>query len=315
MHGYSVCIVELCSMNVLNEVIARSLPLVPKPIVGYFSARYISGDRLEDALRVTRNLNSHGACATIDVLGESVTRREESTAFANQYLQVLDAIVREKLEANISLKPTQMGLKLDRTFCLDTIRNIATAARERGLFVRIDMEDHPYTDDTFWIYRKLKEEGLPVGTVIQARLRRTDSDLDFLIPMQANLRLCKGIYNEPRDIAYTDREIIRKNYLHLLERLLSGGCYIGIATHDELMVWGAMRIIRNLGLARDRYEFQMLLGVDEELRRIIIAAGHKLRVYVPFGPQWYAYSTRRLKENPQIAGYVLQNIFKRQTRT
>jgi proline dehydrogenase len=301
-------------MNVLNEVIARSLPLVPKLIVGYFSARYISGDKLEDALRVTRQLNSQGACTTIDVLGESVTRREESTAFADQYAQVLDAIVREKLDANISLKPTQMGLKLDRNFCLETIRGIAIHAQERGNFVRIDIEDHPYTDDTFWIYRKLKEEGLPVGTVIQARLRRTDSDLDFLIPMQANLRLCKGIYNEPRRIAYVDRDIIRKNFLHLLDRLLSGGCYVGIATHDEMMVWGALRLIRNLGLARDRYEFQMLLGVDEELRRIIIKGGHKLRVYVPFGPQWYAYSTRRLRENPQIAGYVLQNLFKRQAK-
>jgi proline dehydrogenase len=301
-------------MNLLNEFIARTIPIVPKPIVGYFSARYISGDKLEDALRVTRKLNTLGACATIDVLGESVTRREESTAFADQYRQALDAIVRDKLDANISLKPTQMGLKLDREFCLDTIRSIASHAQERGIFVRIDMEDHPFTDDTFWIYRKLKEEGLAVGTVIQARLRRTDGDLDFLIPMQANLRLCKGIYNEPRSIAYTDREIIRENFLHLLDRLLSGGCYIGIATHDEMMVWGALRILRNLGLPRDRYEFQMLLGVDEELRRIIISAGHKLRVYVPFGSQWYPYSVRRLKENPQMAGYVLQNIFKRQVK-
>jgi proline dehydrogenase len=298
-------------MNLINQLIVQTLPLIPKPIVGYFSSRYISGDKLEDAVRVTQKLNRLGACATLDVLGESVSRREESTAFADQYRQVLDTIVREKLDANISLKPTQMGLKLDREFCLETIRGVVTHAKERGIFVRIDMEDHPFTDDTFWIYRNFKEEGLNVGTVIQSRLRRTDADLDFLIPMKANLRLCKGIYNEPRDIAYTDKEIIRKNFLHLLDRLLSGGCYIGIATHDEQLVWGALRIIRNLGLPRDRYEFQMLLGVDEELRRIIINAGHKLRVYVPFGSQWYPYSVRRLKENPQMAGYVLQNIFKR----
>jgi proline dehydrogenase len=298
-------------MNLLNQIIVQTLPLIPKPVVGYFSARYISGDKLEDAVRVSRQLNKQGACATLDVLGESVTRREESNAFAAEYRQVLDAIVREKLDANISLKPTQMGLKLDRDFCLETIRGIAAYAKERGIFVRIDMEDHPFTDDTFWIYRKLKEEGQSVGTVIQSRLRRTDVDLDFLIPMNANLRLCKGIYNEPRPIAYTAPEIIRENYLHLLDRLLSGGCYIGIATHDEQLVWGALRIIRNLGLPRDRYEFQMLLGVDEELRRIILNAGHKLRVYVPFGSQWYPYSVRRLKENPQMAGYVLQNIFKR----
>jgi len=300
-------------MNLLNQVIVRTLPLVPKPIVGHFSARYISGERLQDALRVVRKLNGEGACATMDVLGEDVTRREESTGYAAQYREVLDAIEAEKLDANVSLKPTQMGLKLDRNFCLETIRGIAQYAKSQGNFVRIDMEDHTCTDDTFWLYRQLKDN-CPVGTVIQACLRRTDADLDSLIPMGANLRLCKGIYNEPRAIAYKDREIIRQNYLHLLERLLQGGCYMGIATHDEMLVWGAMRLIRQLGLARDRYEFQMLLGVEEELRRIIIKEGHRLRVYVPFGPDWYAYSVRRLKENPQMAGYVFQAIFKRQGR-
>ncbi|RJP82417.1 MAG: proline dehydrogenase [Candidatus Zixiibacteriota bacterium] len=298
-------------MNLLNQAIAHTLPIVPKPVVGYFSARYISGERLEDAVHTVKKLMDQGACATIDVLGEHITRREESTGYAQQYLGVLDAIVREKLDANISLKPTQMGLKLDRNFCLDTVRGIAQAARERGLFVRIDMEDVTCTDDTFWLYQTLLKEGYPVGVVIQAYLRRTDADLDWLIPLKANLRLCKGIYVEPREHAYKDREIIRMNYLHLLERLLQGGCYTGIATHDEEMVWGATRIIRQLGLPRDRYEFQMLLGVDEELRHIIIQGGHKLRVYVPFGRHWYAYSVRRLKENPAMAGYVLKALFKR----
>ncbi len=297
-------------MKFLNQMIARCLPIVPKPLVGYFSARYISGAKLADAVRVVKQLQTEGACATIDVLGEDVTRREESEAYAGQYRLVLDTIVRERLEANVSLKPTQMGLKLDRNFCLENIRGIAQYAKERNLFVRIDMEDVTCTDDTFWLYRQLKGEH-PVGTVMQAYLRRSDSDLDSLIPLQANLRLCKGIYIESRQYAYKDREIIRQNYLHLLERLLQGGCYTGIATHDEQLVWGALRLIRQLGLARDRYEFQMLLGVDEELRRLILAGGHKLRVYVPFGEHWYAYSVRRLKENPQMAGYVLENIFKK----
>jgi len=296
-------------MNLLNQVIVNILPLVPKPIVGYFSARYISGEKLEDAVRVVKKLNSDGACATLDVLGEDVTRREESTGYAQQYVQVLETIRSEKLDANVSLKPTQMGLKLDRNFCLETVRSIAEKAKSLGSFVRIDMEDHTCTDDTFWLYRQLKD-GYPVGTVIQSYMRRTDADLDSLIPIGANLRLCKGIYNEHRTIAYKDRDIIRLNYLHLLERLLQGGCYVGIATHDEMLVWGAIRLVRQLGLPRDRFEFQMLLGVEEELRRIILKEGYRLRVYVPFGSHWYAYSVRRLKENPQMAGYAFKAMFK-----
>jgi proline dehydrogenase len=309
---YSLKIIG-ATMNLINQAVVKTLPLIPKPIVGFFSARYISGEKLEDAVRVVRKLNAEGACATLDVLGEDVTRREESTGYAAQYKQVLEAIVSEKLDANISLKPTQMGLKLDRNFCLDTNRDVASYATGKNIFVRVDMEDNTTTDDTFWLHRQLKDTH-QVGTVLQSRLRRTDADLDSLIPLGANIRLCKGIYNEPRPIAYTDRRIIQWNYLHLLERLLEGGCYVGIATHDELLVWGALKLIRRLGLSRDKYEFQMLLGVEEELRRIIIKDGHKLRVYVPFGAQWYPYSVRRLKENPQMAGYVLKAIFKGQIR-
>lgn len=294
-------------MNVLNRIIADTLPFVPKPIVGYFSARYIAGETLEDAINAVRQLSAQGACATIDVLGEDIRRREEATAYADQFIRVLETIQTEKLDANVSLKPTQMGLKLDRDFCLETIRGIADKATNTGNFLRIDMEDHTCTDDTFWLHRQLREQ-YSVGTVIQAYLRRTDADLDTLIPEHANLRLCKGIYIEPRSIAYKERELIRMNYMHLLERLLDADCYVGIATHDEVLVWGAMRLIKKMDLSRDRYEFQMLLGVQEELRRIIIQGGHKLRVYVPFGEHWHSYSVRRLKENPQIAGYVLQNL-------
>ncbi|MFH1863037.1 MAG: proline dehydrogenase family protein [bacterium] len=296
-------------MNIINTLISKTLPIVPKPIVGRFSARYISGETLQDALQVVRQLQSQGACATFDVLGEHVTKKEEALGYADQYLEVLEAISRDKLDANVSLKPTQMGLKLDRDFCLDTIRKIAEKAQELGSFVRVDMEDTSCTDDTFWLYRELKET-VPVGVVIQAYLRRTDSDLDALIPIKANLRLCKGIYVEPRELAFKERDIIRLNYLYLLRRLLQSGCYVGIATHDEYLVWGAEALIRSLNLNPKQYEFQMLLGVDEPLRRIIIQRGHRLRVYIPFGKHWYAYSVRRLKENPQIAGYVLKNLFK-----
>lgn len=296
-------------MSFVNQLIASTLHVVPKPIVGFFSERYIAGETLEDAVRVVRDLMQQGACVTLDVLGEDISRREEATAYADQYLRVLDTIQNEKLDANISLKPTQMGLKLGRDFCLETIRTIARRAGEMGNFVRIDMEDISCTDDTFWLYEQLKKDH-QVGTVMQAYLRRSDRDLDHLIPLQANLRLCKGIYVEPYTAAYKDREIIRRNYRYLLERLLTSECYTGIATHDELLVWEALRLIRQHNLPKDHYEFQMLLGVQESLRKLIIEDGHRLRVYVPFGAQWYAYSVRRLKENPQIAGYVLQNIFR-----
>jgi proline dehydrogenase len=300
-------------MSLINTVIVKTLPLVPKPIVGYFSAPYIAGDRLEDAVRVAHKLNSMGACTTLDVLGEHITRKEEATAYADQYIELLDTIKNEKLDGNVSLKPTQMGLKLDKQFCLETIQRVATKARDLGNFVRIDMEDYTCTDDTIWLYQKLKPD-FPVGLVIQAYLRRTDSDLNTLIPLNANLRLCKGIYVESHAIAYKERQIVQENYLHLLSRLLENGCYVGIATHDEYLVWGALSLIQKLNVPKDRYEFQMLLGVTEALRGILIKDGHKLRVYTPFGKAWYAYSTRRLKENPAMAGYVLENILKRPSR-
>lgn len=297
-------------MKLINSLIAATLPAVPKPVVGYFSQRYISGETLAAAVKVVRQLQNDGACVTLDVLGEHITKREEAAAYAQQYLDVLDTIQAEKLDANVSLKPTQMGLKLDRNFCLETIASIAGKAKGYGNFVRIDMEDISCTDDTFWLYEELKKN-YPVGTVIQAYLRRTDNDVDNLIKMNANLRLCKGIYVEPYTAAYKDRDIIRQNYLHILERLLTAGCYTGIATHDEMLVWGALKLIKKLDLKPDQYEFQMLLGVQEELRKLILKSGHKLRVYVPFGAHWYAYSVRRLKENPQIAGYVMENILRR----
>ncbi|TKJ42507.1 proline dehydrogenase [candidate division LCP-89 bacterium B3_LCP] len=297
-------------MDIVNRIIAETLPLVPKPIVGYFSSRYIAGETIDDAVETTRRLNAQGACVTIDVLGEHIVHREEASTYAEHYLHILDVINAEKLDANISLKPTQMGLKLDRKFCLETIGKIAEKATGLNNFMCIDMEDNSCTEDTLWLYEQLKDS-CSVGTVLQAYMRRSDADLDRLIPHQVNLRLCKGIYVEPYAIAYKDREIIRFNFLHLLERLLQSGCYVGIATHDEFLVWGALHLLKKLEVPKDRYEFQMLLGVEERLREILIRDGHKLRVYVPFGMHWHAYSVRRLKENPQIAGYVLHNLFKK----
>jgi proline dehydrogenase len=219
----------------------------------------------------------------------------------------------EKLaQANVSVKLTALGLLMDKARCLENVRALVRAAAETSGFVRIDMEDAQCTDPTLAIYRDLRAE-FPgrVGVVLQARLRRTIDDIGALTARPANVRLCKGIYLEPRGIAYTDAEIIRDNFTLALERLLERNAYVGIATHDERLVWEALRLIRKFGLAPAQYEFQMLLGVEEELRRILLRAGHRLRVYVPYGEEWYAYSVRRLRESPQIAGHALRALLRR----
>ena len=295
-------------MGVVNKAISHILPFVPKPIVGFFSRPYIAGESLEDAVRVVRSLMAEGACATIDVLGEEVTDRQKALAALENYKVVLDTIEAEKLDANISIKLTQLGLKIDEEFCYQNMRELVQVAQQHKNFVRIDMEDSSCTTATLQIYRKLREEYDNVGVVLQAYLRRTVADVNDLLPLNPNLRICKGIYVEPREIAYKDKEIINRNYAYILEKLLRNGCYVGIATHDEKLVWEALRLIDQLQLSKDRFEFQMLLGVDPQLRRIIIKSGYRLRVYVPFGKEWFAYSTRRLKENPHIVNYIVHNF-------
>ncbi len=296
-------------MSLLNKLVVLTLPFVPKPIVHYFSKRYIAGPHVEDAVRVIRELNSKGIMATVDILGEEIKDKSEAEAAAAGYCDLLKIINEQKLDANVSLKLTHMGLKLDKDFCYQNIRDIIETAAKYNNFVRIDMEDHTTTSDTIEIFLRLKKDYENVGTVIQAYMRRTQKDLNELIKHKANLRYCKGIYNEPREVAYKDMAIINENFKYGLEKLLHNKCYVGIATHDEKLVWHALKVIDELGLKREEYEFQMLLGVDEQLRDIIVNDGHRLRVYVPFGEQWYAYSVRRLKENPNMAGYVFKAVF------
>jgi proline dehydrogenase len=290
-----------------------ALPAVPKPIVGYFSKRYIAGATTEDAFRVARELSTRGAMATLDILGEFITKPEEAARNTQAYVDLLHAIARSGLQqVNVSVKLTALGLLLEPSPCFENIRRLVATAREHGNFVRIDMEDARCTSRTIETYRRLRAEFAPtVGLVLQARLRRTAADVLELAREPSNFRLCKGIYLEPRAIAFTDRDIIRRNFTRVLEIMLDRGAYVGIATHDELLVWDALDLISRRGLSPDRYEFQMLLGVDEPLRDILLAAGHRLRVYVPFGEQWYAYSVRRLRENPQIAGYAFKAILKK----
>jgi proline dehydrogenase len=299
-------------MSVTNRILVAGIPLVPKPIVGFFSRKYIAGEKLKDAVRVVRELNRDGMMATIDVLGEEISTREEARAAADTYKRVLATIQSEKLDANISVKLTQMGLKLDSKYCREVFREVVREAHQKGIFVRIDMEDSTCTDETLAIYHELRREFDKIGVVLQAYMRRTIADAVSLMQNgRTNFRLCKGIYVEPRLIAYREKELVRRNFALVLEQMLRQGAYVGIATHDEMLVWEGMRLVHKMGLSKDRYEFQMLLGVEAELRKIILAAGHRLRVYVPFGEKWYAYSIRRLRENPQMARYVIQNIFRR----
>ena len=300
-------------MTLLDRAVSLGLPFVPKPLVRRFSRRYIAGTTVDHALGVVRDLRRQGALSTIDILGEFVTRREEAARNAVDYVRLLERLHAEGLvEANVSVKLSALGLLLDRQACLTHMRALCEVARSTRSFVRIDMEDSSCTSPTIEIYKTLRGEFGPlVGVVLQSRLRRTLRDVDEIAREPSNFRLCKGIYIEPREIAYTDPELIRRNFVLVLERMLELGCYVGIATHDELLVWEALRLVRKYGLDPAAYEFQMLLGVDEPLRRILLDAGHRLRVYVPFGEHWYAYSVRRLRENPQIAGYALKAMFRR----
>jgi len=300
-------------MRLLDRLVSLTLPAVPKSVVGYFSKRYIAGPTVEDALRTVRDLSREGAMSTLDILGEFISSRKEAEENTLLYEDLIRRIDEERLEdAHVSVKLTSLGLLIDRTLCLDLMRRLLGRARDVGNFVRVDMEDSPNTNATLEVYETLRRE-FPdeIGIVLQSRLRRTLEDVDRLTGEPTNIRLCKGIYLEPRPIAYTDPEIIRRNFTQCLERMFERGAYVGIATHDEILVWDALQLIRRFGLAREQYEFQMLLGVDEELRRILIDAGHRLRVYVPYGEHWYKYSVRRLRENPQIAGYAFKSIFQR----
>ena len=298
-------------MSLFNRLVILLMPVVPKPIVRLFSKPYVAGAKLEDAVRTVRILNEQGIMATMDVLGESTTQQKDTEPYVQEYLRVLHTIKAEKLNCNISLKPTQLGLKISKDLCLQNIRRILQEAEQNNNFVRIDMEDSTCTSATIELYELLRSEFSNVGLVLQAYLRRSLDDLKELSRQTANLRICKGIYVERRQVVYKDPQTINDNFALLMETAFKAGCYVGIATHDERVVWQGLRLIEKLALKHNEYEFQMLLGVDEELRDILVAAGHRVRVYVPYGKQWYAYCMRRLKENPKIAMYIIKALFKR----
>ncbi|HTQ79068.1 MAG TPA: proline dehydrogenase family protein, partial [Thermoanaerobaculia bacterium] len=254
-------------MSAFNRLLVATLPLVPRAIVGRVASRYVAGETLEEALNTVRSLNAQGAMATVDLLGEEVSQREKAVAAVEEYVRVYDALSREKLDANVSIKLTMLGLKIDEGFCRDNVERIAAAASAQGNFLRIDMEDHTTTDATLRIYRELQARYGNLGVVFQAYMRRTLADIEALPREKASVRLCKGIYVEPREVAWKGYETVRANYVRALEKLITQGVYPAIATHDEYLACQAVALVEKHGLSRDRYEFQMLLGVDEPLRR------------------------------------------------
>ncbi len=300
-----------------NRLIASLIPLFPKKFIWTFSKRYIAGETIEDALRASKKLNEEGMMVTLDVLGEFIKDLEEAERNKNEYLEVIERLTAEGIDGNFSVKPTSFGLLIDEDVCYRHIREIVRKAAGYNNFVRIDMEDSKCVDKEIRLFRRLHGE-FPrnVGLVLQAYLRRTLDDLKALTPLHSpetplNFRLCKGIYVEPARIAYKDHDEINRHFLEDLEYMFSHGFYVGIATHDQFLIDHAYQLIEKYGLKKDEYEFQMLFGVTPERRASILRNGHRMRVYVPFGKDWFGYSTRRLKENPQIASYIIKALFNR----
>lgn len=298
-----------------NKLIASILPYFPKKFIWIFSRSYISGETIDDAIRVSRNFNSNNIKVTLDVLGEFIKTTEEAEVNKKEYLNLIEVINKNNIDGNVSLKPTSFGLLIDKELCYNHIREIIAKAASYNSFIRIDMEDSPCTDMEIELFRRLKSEfPANVGLVLQAYMRRTHSDIEKMMDLHSkanplNFRLCKGIYVEPAAIAFKKYEEINDHYLDDLELMLKNGIYVGIATHDKPLIEGAYNLIRKYNVPNNMYEFQMLYGVTPKLRDKIVADGHKMRIYVPFGKQWFGYSTRRLKENPKMATHIIKAIF------
>jgi proline dehydrogenase len=297
------------SVSLTNTFILSALQRVPKILVRPVAMRYIAGEKLEDAVRVVQDLNAREMMATIDVLGEDVSTKEESLLAVQACEEVLREVRTEGLNANLSIKLTQFGIKIDESFAFENVKRILNLALEYKNSIRVDMEDSSLTTKTLKLFERLRQEGFEnAGVVIQACLRRSEEDVRRLVLNRANVRVVKGIYVEPESIAFKGRQEVRDNFLKILRTLMEGGCYAAIATHDDYLVDGASRLIQEMNLPNSAYEFQMLYGVRAGLRDEIVRRGHRMRIYVPFGEHWYPYSMRRFQENPQMARYVLRAL-------
>ena len=289
-----------------GRALAGILPFIPRSVVWAVAKRYVAGSRLEDALRVTADLARRGRLASLDVLGEQFSSREQVTSMVTGYERALEALERGHPSATLSVMMTGFGLRLDPQLCWENLRRLARDAADRKIALTLNMEDSSTVDATLDIYRRLRADGLDgVGIVLQSCLRRTLEDLDGLRELRPRVRIVKGIWHEPESVAYLDAPTIRQNYLATLERLIAFGGYPEVATHDEWLIEKSLGILA--GLSAERYEFQMLLGVTPKRGDALIAGGHRLRVYVPYGSDWYAYSLRRLRENPEMVQYIARD--------
>lgn len=296
-------------MSVLTKVVVASLPYIPKPVMRRLASRYIAGERLDDALARLEALAARGFPGILDVLGEGITSADEARAVCATYSEAASVLAAKKLDAYVSVKPTHVGLTTDEGLCLELYDRLARRCAELGLFLRVEMEDAPTTDGTLRVFEQLRTRHTNVGIVPQSRLFRTPGDIAKLAPGPLAVRMVKGIYLEPAQIAHTEPEPIRAAYVDCVRQLFARGARISFATHDELLAERCLAVARELGVTPDRYEFQVLMGVREELWSTWRAAGHTVRVYVPYGPDWRAYSIRRMRKNPQIVAHVVRKAF------
>ena len=294
----------------LNQIIIKTMPIIPKFIIKKVASKYIAGDNLEDAVRVTKDLEKSGGMSTIDVLGEFVDNKERALHETEMCSKVVDAISNNNLPSYPSLKPTSLGLGIDEDFAFENVKSIVAKCSEKSLNICIDMENSPYTTKTLNLYKRLRAEGFDnIGIVIQAYMRRSEQDIKDVAELNPFIRICKGIYREPEDVAFQGKEEVRNNYKKLMRLIFDKGMYPCIATHDEPLIQDAREFLSTNNIEKDKYEFQMLLGVRDQRREELLKEGHHLRVYVPFGEDWYGYSTRRLKENPSMAGQIFKAMF------
>jgi proline dehydrogenase len=279
------------------------------------ASRFVAGETIDEAIASVRDVNTSNLSASLDLLGESVLHVEEAQRACRTYLGLLDRIHSAQANANVSVKLTQMGLDIDERVCVNNMRSIIGKARQYGSFVRIDMEQSTYTAKTLQLFADLlyPEFGNSVGVVLQSYLRRTAADVDAMIALGARVRLCKGAYKEPEDVAFPDKRDVDANYIACMERLLERGRYPGIATHDVTIIDHAQAFVRENGIGAERFEFQMLYGVRRDLQYRLRRAGYNMRVYVPFGTHWYPYLMRRLAERPANIAFITTNILKEWT--
>ena len=296
----------------INKLIASSVSVFPKWFIELFSKSYVAGYSSNEVLSIVEKLNGQGFSATIDILGEHVKDLDISKNITQQYCELFENINSKSIDSNISVKPTHIGLDISKNVVLENFNKIIEVARDKSNFLRIDMESSNNTDDTFEIYNSLKNKYAGVGVVLQAYLKRSIDDIENLAGPKFNARICKGIYKEDSEIAYKEKDMINNNFLEMAKLMLQKNSYACFATHDQQLIDSLVELVEKMKIETTKFEFQVLYGVpmNGKLEKLI-SKGYKVRIYVPFGPDWYEYSLRRLKENPNIAGYVIKNLFLR----